>query len=93
MPSPTPFEIYDASTSLLRKNKCSTYTKYVSALFLLAPRICAVYFKRLTEGVHLCCRLTKTGRHIVSPNFSLIVINNYSIRYGIFAEYSNGFKN
>ena len=56
MPSPTPFEIDDASTSLLRKNKCSTYTKYVSALFLLAPRICAVYFKRLTEGVHLRCR-------------------------------------
>ena len=64
MPSPTPFEIYGASTSLLRKNKCSTYTKYVSALFLLAPRICAVYFKRLTEGASFQKRWFKNLRRI-----------------------------
>ena len=44
-----PFEIYGISTALLHKNKCSTYKKYVSALFLFAPCIYTVYFKRLTE--------------------------------------------
>ena len=44
-----PFEIYGISTALLHKNKCSTYKKYVSALFLFASCIYTVYFKRLTE--------------------------------------------
>ena len=42
-------QIYGASTALLRKNKCSTYSKYVSALFLLAPCICTVSLQKLTE--------------------------------------------
>ena len=39
-------QIYGASTALLRKNKCSTYSKYVSALFLLAPCICTVSLQK-----------------------------------------------
>ena len=66
----TPFEIDDASTALLHKNKCSTYTKYVSALFLLAPCICAVYFKRLTAEVFQY-RQGRRGCHAVASCVNL----------------------
>ena len=56
MPSPTPFEIYDTSALSLHKKQSSTYSKYACGCFLCAPSICIVYFKRLTEGVHLRCR-------------------------------------
>ena len=37
------------SAALLRKNKCSTYSKYVSALFLFAPCIQYHYFQKANE--------------------------------------------
>ena len=40
--------------------KCSTYKKYACALFLFAPCICTVYFKRLTEGLYTRMPLLKT---------------------------------
>ena len=39
------------STALLRKNKCSTYSKYVSALFLFAPCIQYHYFQKANGKV------------------------------------------
>ena len=42
-----------ASALSLHKKQSSTYSKYACGCFLCAPSICIVYFKRLTEGVHL----------------------------------------
>ena len=42
-----------ASALSLHKKQSSTYSKYACGCFLCAPSICIVYFKRLTEEVHL----------------------------------------
>ena len=45
------------STALLHKNKCSTYNKYVSALFLFAPCIRYHYFQKAYGKGYLLHRL------------------------------------
>ena len=62
------------STALLRKNKCSTYSKYVSALFLFAPCIQYHYFQK-ANGKVIAKATTSILRNLIylSDAFSLLL--------------------
>ena len=63
------------STALLHKNKCSTYSKYVSALFLFAPCIQYHYFQK-ANGKVIAKAATSILRNLIylSDAFSSLLI-------------------